>query len=125
MQVPRIQHRKRRFFWAEVRIVAAWPDHVRPTARDEFFCPIDILPTIHAIAGTKLDRKIDGMDLSHLLVNGKAPKRKHILINFGSGVFVREKRFRLNQNGQICDIPIDSNSSRYSEAVTTDTVHDE
>ena len=46
-----------------------------------------------------------------------------MLINYGRGFFVREKRFRLNQDGKLYDIPISSNASRYSKAVTTDPAH--
>jgi hypothetical protein len=46
-----------------------------------------------------------------------------VLVNYGRGFFVREKRFRLNQDGKLYDIPITSDASRYSEAVTTDPAH--
>ena len=42
----------------------------------------------------------------------------------GRGYFVREKRFRLNQDGTLYDIPVTSDASRYSEVVTTDPTHD-
>ena len=109
---------------SRVPLLAWWPGHVQPAVRNEFFCLVDVLPTMHSIAGIKLNRKVDGMDLSHHLIGGKGPDRKHVLINYGRGYFVRESRFRLNQDGRLYDIPINSDSSRYSEAVTTDRAHD-
>ena len=32
---------------------------------------------------------------------------------------MRDKRFRLNQDGKLYDIPVTSNATRYSEQVTT------
>jgi len=109
---------------SRVPLLAWWPGHVKPAVRDEFFCLVDVLPTIHSIAGVELNRRVDGIDLSHLLIGGEATNRKHVLINYGRGFFVREKRFRLNQDGKLYDIPITSDASRYSEAVTTDPAHD-
>ncbi len=64
------------------------------------------------------------MDLSHLLLDGEGSDRRQVLINYGRGFFVREERFRLNQDGRMFDIPISSDAPRYSEAVTTDPAHD-
>ena len=63
------------------------------------------------------------MDLSHLLVGAEGTNRKHVLINYGRGFFIREKRFRLNQDGNLYDIPITSDASRYSVAIATDPAH--
>lgn len=108
---------------SRVPLLAWWPGHIKPSIRDEFFCLVDVLPTIHSIAGIELNRKIDGMDLSHLLVGGEGSDRERVLINYGRGYFVREKRFRLNQDGKLYDIPVTSDASRYSESVTTDPAH--
>ncbi len=109
---------------SRVPLLAWWPGHVKPTVRDEFFCLVDVLPTIHSIVGIEQSREVDGIDLSHLLIGGERTNREHVLINYGRGFFVREKRFRLNQDGKLYDIPITSDASRYSEAVTTDPAHD-
>lgn len=109
---------------SRVPLLAWWPGHVRPAVREEFFCLVDVLPTIHTIAGIDLNREVDGMDLSHLLIGGKGTNREQVLINYGRGFFVREKRFRLNQDGQLYDIPITSDASRYSESVSTNPTHD-
>ena len=36
---------------------------------------------------------------------------------------MRDKRFRLNQDGKLYDIPVTSNATRYSEQVTTNLKH--
>ena len=109
---------------SRVPLLAWWPGQIKPAVRDEFFCLVDVLPTIHSIADIELNRKVDGMNLSHLLVGGEGSNRERVLINYGRGFFVRESRFRLNQDGKLYDIPITSDASRYSEAVTTDPTHD-
>ena len=108
---------------SRVPLLAWWPGQIKPAVRDEFFCLVDVLPTIHSIAGIELNRKVDGIDLSHLLISGEGTNREHVLINYGRGFFVREERFRLNQDGKLYDIPVTSDASRYSEAVTTDAAH--
>ncbi|MEM8913779.1 MAG: sulfatase-like hydrolase/transferase [Planctomycetota bacterium] len=108
---------------SRVPLLAWWPGQLKPAVRDEFFCLVDVLPTIHSIAGIDLERKVDGMDLSQLLVGGDGTNREHVLINYGRGFFVRDKRFRLNQNGKLYDISVASDATRYSEAVTTDPTH--
>ena len=109
---------------SRVPLLAWWPGQIKPAVRDEFFCLVDVLPTIHSITDIELNRKVDGMNLSHLLVGGEGSNRERVLINYGRGFFVRESRFRLNQDGKLYDIPITSDASRYSEAVTTDPTHD-
>ena len=47
-----------------------------------------------------------------------------MFINYGRGYFVRESRFRLNQDGKLYDIPVTSDKERYSEKVSTDPVHE-
>ena len=64
------------------------------------------------------------MDLSHLLIGGEGTNRKHVLINYGRGFFVREKRFRLNQDGKLYDIPVSSNQERYSEKLSANPKHE-
>lgn len=108
---------------SRVPLLAWWPNQIKPAVRDEFFCLVDVLPTITSIAGIELNREVDGMDLSHLLFDGEGANRERVLINYGRGFFVREKRFRINQDGKLYDIPITSDSSRYSETVTTDPDH--
>jgi len=110
---------------SRVPLLAWWPGTVQPAVREEFFCLVDILPTITSLAGIELTGKIDGMDLSHHLLGKKGDDREHVLINHGRGYFVRDKRFRLNQDGKFYDIPVTSDHERYSEKTTTDPKHDD
>lgn len=109
---------------SRVPLLAWWPGTIQPGIRDDFFCLVDVLPSIHALAGLELTRKVDGLNLSHNLTGTKGKGREHLLINFGKGYFVRDERFRLNQDGKLYDIPITSDHERYSEKVTTDPRHD-
>lgn len=109
---------------SRVPFIAWWPDTIKPGVRDEFFCLVDLVPTITTLAGIKLDRKVDGMDLSHLLTGKKGKDRELVLINHGRGYFVRDKRFRLNQDGKFYDIPVASDKERYSEKRATNSEHD-
>ena len=109
---------------SRVPFIAWWPGTIRPGVRDEFFCLVDVLPTITSLAGIDHGRKLDGMDLSHAFLGKKGKNREHVLINYGRGYFVRDERFRLNQDGNLYDIPITSNESRYSEKKVTQVKHD-
>ena len=108
---------------SRVPLLACWPGKIPPGVREEFFCLVDVVPTIASIAGIDLNRNVDGMNLSHDLFGKSGTDREHILINYGKGFFVREKRFRLNQNGKFYDIPVTSNASRYSEKVVALSEH--
>ena len=108
---------------SRVPLLAWWPGAIRPGVRDEFFCLVDVLPTIHALAGIELKRKVDGLNLAHNFIGGPGADRESVLINYGKGYFVRGKRFRLNQDGKLYDIPVTSDVTRYSEKVTTDPKH--
>ncbi len=108
-----------------VPLIAWWPGQITPVVRDEFFCLIDVLPTIHSIANIELNRKVDGYNLAHYLIGGQGIDRETVSINFGQGFFVRDRRFRLNQNGNLYDIPIDSDETRYSEFIAAESDHSE
>ena len=100
---------------SRVPLLAWWPDTIKPAVRDEFFCLVDVLPTIAALADIKLDRKVDGMDLSHHFLGSKGKDREHVLMSYKNGFFVRDARFRLHENGTLYDIPVTSDRERYSE----------
>jgi arylsulfatase A len=109
-----------------VPLIAWWPGAIAPAVRDEFFCLVDILPTIAAITDIELTAEVDGFDLSHILLGEKGIDREHVFIIWKTGAFVRENRFRLNSNGKtspdgkLYEIPVTSNQERYSEKVTTE-----
>jgi arylsulfatase A len=107
-----------------VPFIAWWPGKIRPAVRNEFFCLVDILPTLTSLAGIKLSRDLDGMDLSHNLLGKNGKDREHVLMNFKRGFFVRDKRFRLNEDGKLYDIPVTSDQERYSEMVSTQPEHE-
>ncbi|QDU75828.1 Arylsulfatase precursor [Bremerella volcania] len=102
-----------------VPLLAWWPNTIEPGVRDELFCLVDVLPTITSVAGIKLEGQVDGMDLSHNLTGAAGRDRRHVLINYGKGYFVREQRFRINQDGVLYDIPITSDKERYLEKKTS------
>ena len=98
-----------------VPLIACWPGAIHPAVRKEFFCLVDLLPTIESIASIELDRQVDGMDLSHLLHGQAGDNRQEVFISYGQGFFVRDERFRLHQDGRFFDVPVTSDATRYSE----------
>ena len=100
---------------SRVPLLAWWPGTIRPAVRNEFFCLVDVLPTIASVAGIKLQREVDGLDLSHLLSGTAGSNREHILMSYGRGFYVRDPRFRLHEDGTLYDIPISSDRERYGE----------
>jgi arylsulfatase A-like enzyme len=52
------------------------------------------------------------------------PSNAPLFVNYGRGYFVRESRFRLNQDGKLHDIPVTSDKERYGKTVTTDPAHE-
>ena len=102
---------------SRVPFLAWWPGTIAPAVSDAFICHVDVLPTLASIAGFPLTAETDGMDLSHYFTGTEGVDRDHIFMYF-KGAFVRDKRFRLNQDGKLYDIPVTSNRERYSEKVT-------
>jgi len=109
---------------SRVPLLAWWPETIKPGVREQLFSLADVLPTITSVAAIPLSRQLDGMDLSHLLLGKAGKDREQVFINHGRGYFVRESRFRLNEDGKLYDIPITSDKERYSEKVTTDPAHE-
>ncbi len=106
-----------------VPLLAWWPDTIQPGVRNEFFCLVDMLPTIASAAGIRLDRHLDGMDLSHNLFGKDGKNREHVLMNFKKDFFVRGSRFRLHQDGALYDCAVTSDKERYSEKRTAASEH--
>ena len=103
-----------------VPLIAHWPGRIQPGVQTELFSLVDIHPTLAAIAQLPIDHHVDGMDLSHLLVGAQGRNREYFYMAFEGGLFmVRDKRFRLHQDGRFFDIPVGSNASRYSETRTS------
>ncbi|MEM8713129.1 MAG: sulfatase-like hydrolase/transferase, partial [Planctomycetota bacterium] len=108
---------------ARVPLIAWQPGTIEPGVCDELFALIDILPTINAWAGIETDHDVDGLDLSHLLRGEEGVNRDHVAIQYRQDYFVRDKRFRLNSDGNLYDVPVTSNERRYSELITEDPAH--
>lgn len=106
-----------------VPFLAWWPGMIEPGVRQEFFCLVDVLPTIASLASIELDREVDGIDLSHNLLGTEGQDRNYIFINKGKGYYVRDRRFRLNEDGKFYDVPVTSNEERYSEKVSKNPEH--
>ena len=51
--------------------------------------------------------------------------RDHFFMFYKKQAFVRDHRFRLNDRGELFDIPVTSDATRYRERITTDPGHDD
>lgn len=97
-----------------VPLIARWPGTVRPGVRDAIFSLLDIKPTLLSVAGIETDRPMDGMDLSHSLRGEPGVDRENFYMSFeGDLHFVRNKRFRLHEDGRMYDVPVTSDEARY------------
>lgn len=108
---------------SRVPFIARWPQKIKPGIREDFFCLVDVLPTITSIAGIELSAEVYGMDLSHNLIGGEGKNRDYIVMPY-KGFYVRDKRFRLHADGRMFDIPVDSDQTRYSEKETKNPEHE-
>ena len=106
-----------------VPFIAWWPGKIPAGKRNAFISLVDVLPTIASIAGIPVAAVVDGMDLSHSLYNRKGVDREFILMSYKKGFFIRDKRFRLHENGDFYDIPVTSNAGRYSEKISSNPEH--
>ena len=105
-----------------VPLICYWPGKIPQGKRDQLFSLADILPTIASLAGVEIG-EVDGMDLSHNLLGTAGKDRDHVFVYYKEEAFVRDARFRLNEKGELFDIPVTSDESRYSEKVTTSPEH--
>ena len=81
------------------------------------------MPTIASIAGIPVADEVDGVNLSHSLFNRKGTDRKFVLMSYKDGFFIRDKRFRLHEDGKFYDIPVSSILERYGEKISTNPEH--
>lgn len=97
-----------------VPLIARWPGTVRPGVRDALFSLLDMKPTLVSVAGIESDHPTDGMDLSHSLRGEPGVDRENFYMSFeGDLHFVRNKRFRLHEDGRMYDVPVTSDEARY------------
>lgn len=97
-----------------VPFIAWWPGKIPPGKRNAMFTLMDVLPTLASVAGIPVEYEIDGMDLSHNLFDKPGKDREIFAMAFEGGCyFVRDKRFRLHEDGRFYDVPVTGNESRY------------
>ncbi len=106
-----------------VPLICYWPGTIPPGKREQLFCLVDVLPTVASVAGISIG-EVDGMDLSHNLYNRPGRNRDHVFIFFKKEAFVRDERFRLNNKGQLFDISLASDKTRYSEKISKNPEHE-
>lgn len=98
-----------------VPLIARWPGTIPAGTRDAFFSLLDVMPTLSVLARVPMAHPVDGMDLSHSLLGKPGQDREYFSMAFEGGVyFVRDKRFRLHEDGRLYDIPVSANETRYS-----------
>lgn len=62
------------------------------------------------------------MDLSHNLFNSKGKDRIHFFMAFeGDVFFVRDKQFRLHEDGRSYHVPVTGDVTRYGRNVVSDS----
>ncbi len=113
----RIEGGKRTMNEAGTRVpfIARWLGTIPPGTRIEFLSLMDVMPTFCSIAGVELDTAVDGMDQSHALFGRPGTDREYFPMAFeGDLFFVRDRRFRLHEDGRMYDVPTSSDASRYS-----------
>lgn len=104
-----------------VPFIARWPGRIPSGRRDSFISLMDMLPTLASMAGIPVEYEVDGMDLSHNLLDKPGENRETFAMAFeGSVYFVRDERFRLHEDGRFYDVSVSSNQTRYNMNVVGD-----
>ncbi|VGO18301.1 sulfatase-like hydrolase/transferase [Pontiella sulfatireligans] len=107
-----------------IPMIATWPGTIPVGTRDSFMTLTDVYPTLAGLTGHTVDHEVDGMDLSHTFLDQPGTDREYVYMAWeGDRYFVRDKRFRLHQDGRLYDIPVSSNETRYSEKHATNPEH--
>ncbi len=102
-----------------VPFMAKWPGKIPAGRREAFITLMDMQPTLASIAGIPIEHDLDGMDLSHNLLDTEGEDREHYFMAFeGECYFVRDKRFRLHEDGRFYEVPVTSNETRYNMEVS-------
>ena len=105
-----------------VPFIARWPGRIPPGRRDSLISLVDMLPTLSTVASIPLEHVVDGIDLSHNLFDLPGKDREYFYMAFEGGVyFVRDKRFRLHEDGRLYDVPVAGNETRYHMNVVSDS----
>ncbi|VGO18300.1 sulfatase-like hydrolase/transferase [Pontiella sulfatireligans] len=99
-----------------VPYIARWPGKIPVGQREAFFTHADLLPSLAGLTGAPMTFDVSGMDLSHNFFNTQGVDREYVYLAWEGGQYmVRDKRFRLHEDGRFYDIPITSTAERYSE----------
>ena len=98
-----------------VPLIAHWPGTIPSGTRDGFFSLLDVMPTLSALARIPMEHPVDGMDLSHSVLGKPGKDREYFSMAFeGDVYFIRDKRFRLHEDGRLYDVPVSGDETRYS-----------
>lgn len=98
-----------------IPLIARWPGKIPSGERRSFFSLMDILPTLASVSNIPLEHEVDGLNLSHNLLDTPGKDRTHFAMTFeGNVYFVRDERFRLHEDGRFYEVPLTSNRSRYN-----------
>ena len=109
-----------------VPFIVRWPSKFHSGKRTPFFMLMDVLPKIASIAKIPLQYKVNGMDLSHNFFNTDRIDRTMFAMAFeGDVYFVHDHRFRLHEDGQLYEIHVSSNKSRYNMEILDPSLHAE
>jgi arylsulfatase A len=112
----RLQGGKRTMNEAGTRVpfIARWHGRIPLGSRDSFLSLMDVLPTVASMAGIPIEHEVDGMDLSHNLMGKPGKDRQYFMMAFEGGLyFVRDKHFRLHEDGRFYDVPVANVEARY------------
>jgi len=125
----RLQGGKRTMNEAGTRVpfIARSPGKIPSGRRDSFLSLMDVLPTVASMAGIPIKHEVDGMDLSHNLLGKPGQDREYFMMAFEGGLyFVRDKRFRLHEDGRFYDVPVTEIEARYGMQILEDaSLHDD
>ncbi|MEM6260017.1 MAG: sulfatase-like hydrolase/transferase [Planctomycetota bacterium] len=101
-----------------VPFIAWWPGRIPAGNRESMMSLMDMLPTLAAVAGIPVEHEVDGLDLSHNLFDQPGKDRAFFAMAFEGGCyFVRDKHFRLHEDGRFYHIPNNHNETRYGMTV--------
>lgn len=102
-----------------VPLIARWTGKINPSVSNELTDSTDLLPTCVDVAGSKVDKPIDGISFYPNLLDTNAKLKDHIYCfydprpgwdkdQFIRHVFARNKRWKLYENGKLYDIQNDA-----------------
>jgi arylsulfatase A-like enzyme len=101
-----------------VPLIVRWKGHIQPNISNELTDSTDLLATCVHVAGSEVDRKIDGVSIYPNLMDPKHKIKDHIFCfydprpgwdkdQFTKLVFARDKRYKLYEDGRLFDIEKD------------------